>query len=407
MAINDFKNIENINLNLDSTAQLVESKDLKIFKTGAKNIIDFGMSKNDVIEFRVYDISNNLLEQTGGIKVRYIHKDDLSKYLKSDIDAQTQELIYDIDIEKLIREAGYGNGEFKVSFNFLKNYVGNEDKQQRVWIHEISPSRTEIRVMPLLGMDDVQNNKIQNRYNAFLSKTSELRELVDTIKNTIDSIETQISDLIDKYFVTKHGKNWLDLVIKEFKFGNEVTYTKFKQKVFTDFKNSINYQLEGKEFNIQSANYGKISNVVFDMDEFYSMDEIMNMLHTRLHESIDYNSKSLAMYDIPQIIKDYTKTKIDSQLLESLINTNYISKSNLTQNNKLANVKKDSVVINTTPQITASVIVPPAQPQPITQTMETLEPVVKSGGIGSGGARYMQNYMEGQTIDRLTQEGYK
>ena len=407
MAINDFKNIENINLNLDSTAQLVESKDLKIFKTGAKNIIDFGMSKNDVIEFRVYDISNNLLEQTGGIKVRYIHKDDLSKYLKSDIDAQTQELIYDIDIEKLIREAGYGNGEFKVSFNFLKNYVGNEDKQQRVWIHEISPSRTEIRVMPLLGMDDVQNNKIQNRYNAFLSKTSELRELVDTIKNTIDSIETQISDLIDKYFVTKHGKNWLDLVIKEFKFGNEVTYTKFKQKVFTDFKNSINYQLEGKEFNIQSANYGKISNVVFDMDEFYSMDEIMNMLHTRLHESIDYNSKSLAMYDIPQIIKDYTKTKIDSQLLESLINTNYISKSNLTQNNKLANVKKDSVVINTTPQITASVIVPPTQPQPITQPVETLEPVVTSGGIGSGGARYMQNYMEGQAFDRLSQDVYK
>lgn len=407
MAINDFKNIENINLNLDSTAQLVESKDLKIFKTGAKNIIDFGMSKNDVIEFRVYDISNNLLEQTGGIKVRYIHKDDLSKYLKSDIDVQTQELIYDIDIEKLIREAGYGNGEFKVSFNFLKNYVGNEDKQQRVWIHEISPSRSEIRIMSLLGMDDVQNNKIQNRYNAFLNKSSELRELVDVIKNAIDSIETQISDLIDNYFVTKHSKHWLELVIKEFKFGNEITYTKFKQKIFTDFKNSVNYQLAGKEFNIQASNYGKISNSTFDMDEFYSTDEIMNMLHSRLHESIDYNSKSLAMYDIPQIIKDYTKTKVDSQLLESLINTNYTSKSNLTQNNKLATVKQSSVVINTTPQITASVIVPPTQPQPITQPVETLEPVVTSGGIGSGGARYMQNYMEGQTIDRLTQEGYK
>jgi len=407
MAINDFKNIENINLNLDSTAQLVESKDLKIFKTGAKNIIDFGMSKNDVIEFRVYDISNNLLEQTGGIKVRYIHKDDLSKYLKSDIDVQTQELIYDIDIEKLIREAGYGNGEFKVSFNFLKNYVGNEDKQQRVWIHEISPSRTEIRVMPLLGIDDVQNNKIQNRYNAFLSKTSELRELVDVIKNTIDSIENNISDLIDKYFVTKHGKNWLDLVIKEFKFGNEVTYTKFKQKVFTDFKNSVNYQLEGKEFNIQSSNYGKISNVVFDMDEFYSMDEIMNMLHTRLHESIDYNSKSLAIYDIPQIIKDYTKTKVDSQLLESLINTNYISKSNLTQNNKLANVKQSNVVINTTPQITASVIVPPSQAQPITQPVEILAPVNAIGGVSSGNLRLTQNFMDGESTNTLTQDVYK
>ena len=131
MAINDFKNIESINLNLDSTAQLVDSKDLTIFKTGAKNITDFGMSKNDVIEFRVYDISNNLLEQTNGIKVRYIHKNDLPKYLKSDVDPQTQELIYDIDVEKLIREAGYGNGEFKVSFNFLKNYVGTENKKQR------------------------------------------------------------------------------------------------------------------------------------------------------------------------------------------------------------------------------------------------------------------------------------
>jgi hypothetical protein len=80
---------------------------------------------------------------------------------------------------------------------------------------------------------------------------------------------------------------------------------------------------------------------------------------------------------------------------------------NLTQNNKLATVKQSSVVINTTPQITASVIVPPTQPQPITQPVETLEPVVTSGGIGSGGARYMQNYMEGQAFDRLSQDVYK
>ena len=154
-------------------------------------------------------------------------------------------------------------------------------------------------------------------------------------------------DLIDKYFVTKHGKIWLDLIIKEFKFGNEITYTKFKQKIFIDFKKSVNYQLEGKEFNIQSSNYGKISNNTFDMDEFYSTDEITNMLHTRLHESIDYNSKSLAFYDIPQITKDYTQTKTDSQLLQSLINTNYTEKSNLTQNNKLGVVKQSNVVINT------------------------------------------------------------
>jgi hypothetical protein len=387
MAINDFKNIENINLNLDSTAQLVESKDLKIFKTGAKNITDFGMSKNDVIEFRVYDISNNLLEQTGGIKVKYIHKDNLPKYLKSDIDTITQEKIFEIDVEKLVREAGYGNGEFKVSFNFLKNYVGNEDKKQRVWIHEISPSRNEIRVMPLLGNDTENNKKIQHRYNGFINKTSELRELVGIIKNTIDFIETQISDLIDKYFVNKYGQFWLDLVIKEFKFGNEVTYTKFKQKVFNDFKKSVNYQLEGKEFNIEASNYGKISKNTFDMDEFYSTEEIESMLHSRLHESIDYNSKSLTMYDIPQVIKDYTKTKVDSQLLQSLMNTNYATKSNLTQNNKLGTLKKENVLIDIKPQPTTSVIVPPIQPQPQPQPIIEPTPIYNGGGGGGGSVR--------------------
>ena len=64
MAIKDFKNIEKINQELESTAQLIKPADLNIFKTTAKRVDDFGLSKNDAIEFRLYDISNNLLEQT-------------------------------------------------------------------------------------------------------------------------------------------------------------------------------------------------------------------------------------------------------------------------------------------------------------------------------------------------------
>jgi len=173
------------------------------------------------------------------------------------------------------------------------------------------------------------------------------------------------------------------LVIKEFKIGNEVTYTKFKQKVFNDFKKSVNYQLEGKEFNIEASNYGKISKNTFDMDEFYSTEEIESMLHSRLHESIDYNSKSLTMYDIPQVIKDYTKTKVDSQLLQSLMNTNYAAKSNLTQNNKLGTLKKENVLIDIKPQPTTSVIVPPIQPQPQPQPIIEPTPIYNGGGGGS------------------------
>jgi hypothetical protein len=348
MAINDFKNIENINLNLDSTAQIIESKDLTIFKTGAKNITDFGMSKNDVIEFRIYDISNNLLQQTNGINVRYIHKNDLPKYLKSDIDKITQEKIFDIDVEKLVREAGYGNGEFKVSFNFVKNYVGNEDKKQRVWIHEISPSRSEIRVMPLLGDEFFANQKITKRYNAFLEKANELREVVNIIENAIDSIENNISDLIDNYFVSKHGQNWLNIVLRDYQFNN-TSYKAFKQKIFTDFKNSVYYQFSGKYFDINESGYGNNSSAPFDLDEFYTSNEIYGILGNRLNESINYNATTIAQYNIPQSIKEITQQDTDSQLLQSLLNTNYTAKSNLTENNKLGAIKKDVVIIDTTP----------------------------------------------------------
>jgi hypothetical protein len=306
------------------------------------------MSKNDVIEFRIYDISNNLLQQTNGINVRYIHKNDLPKYLKSDIDKITQEKIFDIDVEKLVREAGYGNGEFKVSFNFVKNYVGNEDKKQRVWIHEISPSRSEIRVMPLLGDEFFANQKITKRYNAFLNKANELREVVTSIENAIDSIEINISDLIDNYFVSKHGQRWLDIVLRDYQFNN-TSYKAFKQKIFTDFKNSVYYQFNGKYFDINSGGYGSDSSTPFDLNEFYTKDEIYSMLSNRLSESIDYNAKTIAQYDIPQSIKEITQQDTDSQLLQSLLNTNYNTKSNLTQNNKLGVVKKDVIIIDTTP----------------------------------------------------------
>ena len=384
MAIKDFKNIENINLNLDSTAQLVDSKDLTIFKTGARNITDFGMSKNDVIEFRVYDISNNLLQQNDGISVRYIHKDDLTKYLKSDIDVITQEKIFEIDVEKLVREAGYGNGEFKVSFNFLKNYVGNEDKKQRVWIHEVSPSRSEIRVMPLLGTDNFLNDRILDRYTAFLNKGNELRGVINIIQNALDSIENNISDLIDKYFIEKHGQNWLNVVMKDYQF-NSSSYTTFKRKIFSDFKKSVNYQFSGRDFDINSTNYGNIASTPFDLDEFYSTNEIYNILGNRLSESINYWSRTIGQYSVPPVIQEAIKQDTDSQLLQSLLNTNYNSISNLTQNNRLGEIEQDVIIINVEPEVTSSVILPPPPIEPPAPTLPPVETPIPIGGGGFGG----------------------
>ena len=381
MAINDFKNIENINLNLDSTAQLVDSKDLAIFKTAAKNNTDFGMSNNDVIEFRIYDISNNLLEQTGGKNVRYIHKNDMSKYLKSEIDSKTQEKIYDIDVEKLVRESGHENGEYKVAFNFLKNHLGTENSKQRVWIHEVSPSRTEIRVMPLLTNDTKQNNTITYRYNTFLNKGKELKNILGLIKDRIDSLELSISTTIDNYFVSKHGQIWLDVVKRDFQFGNDNKYTNFKQKIFKDFKNSVNYQLEGKDFDITSPTYGKAPIQKLDIDEYFAKQQIDTILLNRLSESIEFSSKFISQIKIPQSLTNESNKKEGSLVLQSLLDTNYQAKSNLTQTNKMTINKPKPAVATPAPIVTP----PISTPNPIVPLPEPTPP--RGGGSGGGGSR--------------------
>ena len=349
MALNDFKNIENINLNLDTTAQLLNSKDLNIFKTSISNVTDFGMSKNDVIEFRVYDIGNNLLEQTGGKTINYIHKDNLPKYLKSSIDSKTQEKIFEIDVEKLVKEAGYGNGEFKVVFNFLKNYVGNENQKQKVWIHEVSPSRTEIRIQPLITNDENQNRQIQRRYTSFMDGAAELRENVINIKNQIDKVELQISELIDKYFIEKHGQKWLDVVKADFKFLTDSHYKLFKQKIFVDFKTSVFAQLDGKEFKLGNPNFNKQVTTPLDLDEYLTPIEINALVNSRLIEAIDYNMSNVTYKDYPQAIKDIINQKKDLQVLQNLLDTTTITKSNLTQTQKLGKVNKDVKITPNTP----------------------------------------------------------
>ena len=349
MALNDFKNIENINLNLDTTAQLLNSKDLNIFKTSISNVTDFGMSKNDVIEFRVYDIGNNLLEQTGGKTINYIHKDNLPKYLKSSIDSKTQEKIFEIDVEKLVKEAGYGNGEFKVVFNFLKNYVGNENQKQKVWIHEVSPSRTEIRIQPLITNDENQNRQIQRRYTSFMDGAAELRENVINIKNQIDKVELQISELIDKYFIEKHGQKWLDVVKADFKFLTDSQYKLFKQKIFVDFKTSVFAQLDGKEFKLGNPNFNQIVSAPLDLDEYLTPIEINALVNSRLLEAIDYNMSNVTYKDYPQAIKDIINKKKDLLVLQNLLDTTTITKSNLTQTQKLGKVNKDVKITPNTP----------------------------------------------------------
>ena len=140
-------------------------------------------------------------------------------------------------------------------------------------------------------------------------------------------------------------------------------------------------------------NYGQKALIPFDIDEFYDINNILDILKNRLSEAIEHNTSKIVQYDIPQIIKDYTNTKVDSQLLQSLLDTNYTTKSNLTQNNKLGTIKQSAVIIDTTPieVKNASVIIQTPAPEIVQPTIVTMGGVTNGGG-SSGNSRYIQDY---------------
>lgn len=372
MAIKDFKNIEKINQELEQTAQLIKPADLNIFKTTAKKVSDFGLSKNDAIEFRLYDISNNLLEQTNGVKVRYIHKDELPKYLRDSLDTITGEKVFEIDVEKLVFEAGYGNGEFRVSFAFVKNYVGNENQKKRVWIHEVSPSRTEIRVLPLLGSDNQINADLEDRYYSFMDNIVELRQSYKEIQTMLDKIELNISTLIDDYFVSQFGPKYIEVINKDFVFGGPDGYINFKNKVYRDFRESVIHEINGKQFRLGSTDYGQQISDTIDLDDFVSTAEFRLIIENRLQDSVEYNIQRLPKKEYSLAYKEAIGEYRPSKELQSLLNTGYNSITKLesiqdttginpNQTNKTVTKQQDRVIYEEIKQEPQAQYVPPVQ----------------------------------------------
>ena len=112
MALTNYKTIEN------RKGYLVKEDDRKVFESGTQKT-NFGLGVDDHIEFILYDSNDNQLPQGDSQSlVRYISVNDESsrKYFLTSDNKETrkgdaQEFI--VDIERLIKEAGYSNGVFK------------------------------------------------------------------------------------------------------------------------------------------------------------------------------------------------------------------------------------------------------------------------------------------------------
>jgi hypothetical protein len=249
MAIRTFKEI------IDNKGYRVNSKDRKIFEEGNLQSF-FGFSENDMIEFIVYDNADNELPQINGQLARYIPltTDNIRDYLMIPEGTLFQQKNfpkeYFVDAERLLREAGYNNGTFKTQITLLNARAGKPNDTDRLWIQEISPSRLEVRLLPLRKNGAV-NNELENRYNIFVNG-GQFRE--DTIPQISSFIETIDPQFISQKIISNFGEQYFQAFLDEYKIAN---FDTFVEQVYTKFKEVAKNEFNNKYSDFTSENYGR------------------------------------------------------------------------------------------------------------------------------------------------------
>ena len=259
MAIDNFKKIE------DTKGYLVEDKDRKIFEREISKGY-FGINIGDTIEFVLYDSSGNPLPQESakGKTVRYIeYNDDTEKtyFGKSQINKQniksngSEEFF--IDTEKLIKEAGYSNGIFKSQVSLLNRRLGSDGRENdTTWIHEISPSRTEIRILPTIDENGKPNSDLDDRYKCLVDGKTFAADVYPLMDEFVEQFDVQkaLENMLTLKGTVVSGQNYIKLIQEEFKIQNFEIYL---QQVKDKFVQAVNHYKNNRDYNILSNRYGQ------------------------------------------------------------------------------------------------------------------------------------------------------
>jgi len=399
MAIKTFKEI------LNNQGYRISSNDRKIFEEGNLESF-FGFGEKDAIEFIVYDLNDNQLPQINDELVRYVpittaNIKDYFLIAEGTVLKKNQfPTEYFIDVERLLREAGYDNGIFKTQITLLNKRVGSEAPADSLWIAEISPSRTEVRLLPLKkGLQ--LNPELKKRFDLFINN-GEFRD--DTINLAFNFIEKVNPTVIDNFLKSKYSTKWLDKMVSEFKIKD---FDTFSTRVFEKFVEASFYEFTNRISDIRDVKYGKpkTERPVIEL----SVNEIESICKRILIMCIDFylskpDVKKEATYDAG--LDD--SIDIVGKVLQRIDSNNTIDTSSPVL--KMAEVIKPiltSVELKLEEEIKKQIPPPPPpekiKVEPSPAPIEIVTPIEEppyvppsSGGGGGGGG----NYREYDTLDR-------
>lgn len=289
MSIRKYTNFDSINANTTNEGQFLQADDLFIVTKNETEEAEFGECKYDVMEVSVYDVNNTLLPQKSGKNVCYIKKNSIGSYMYSLTNVLGKKELA-INIEKLLNDLGFTNGILKVNINFVRSRVGSENELEKVWIHEISPSREELRIVPLKTNNPQLNINNTNQFLNLNNLNRDFKHYKKNILDGLDSFETTSLQSIDDALTAKFGNDFQIILKKDFGLSN---FNAFKNKIFTDFRTSVTYWLNNKNYDVSQSTFGSPSEIRFDNCEQYEFSYLLNEIKNILNNSISFNIKTL------------------------------------------------------------------------------------------------------------------
>lgn len=319
MALENFKNIDEvINKGTSLTTEL-NAIDLALINQGFK-ATPFNIGVNDVLEFILYDSANNILEQKDYGRIRYIKGQELNEYLiqsENVLDKVLDGGGFLIDIKKLIKEAGYNVGVFRVQLNFVNDRVGSSVEKDKMWIQEISATRLELRLLPFDNFDETSNVDIDTKidlnqsYNSFvLNKFSgdEVYSEIDAILNALTPAQ-----LYNTFQLIK-SKSYIEQLGSEFGINSwEIFFT----KVLDSMRVAVRYALLHKNSTIGSNAFGAYLGDDIDFI-YYNKKDIIKLLNNKFEEAVDYHLPKRTLSDEVKL-DNITQQSIDK--LQELVQT--------------------------------------------------------------------------------------
>jgi hypothetical protein len=187
----------------------------------------------------------------------------------------------------------------------------------KVWIQEVSPSRNEIRILPLKTKDSNINLITNRQFKNLKSLNKDFLYYKTSILDSLNAYENSFLTKIDSYLESKFGNDFFRILRKDFgltKFDN------FRTKIFEDFKLSVGYYLTNKYYNVGESNFGKQSETRFDDYEVYDYDLMLSEIQNILNNCIDNNSKVLKRrsVEVKQLPKEFAITELQKQIQNNL-----------------------------------------------------------------------------------------